>query len=164
MRKGFKWALGGGLGFGLLLAGGTGTGGPGTTPKGPEPAVLLSQTGRDRAFTQGVREARVSLYVRAASLNSVPMTNELMQAAQRGVAVHLELPLFNVQSHQREFELMEALAKVGAWIELGTRPMAAYEGAYILQDEAIFFYSAAPLDPSEPGIPHSYVRGLVSKR
>ena len=58
-----------------------------------------------------------------------------------------------------ETKCVEFLASVGAWLELGSRPAAAYEGAYLLIDDRVFYYSAGTLAYSEPGIPHSYVRG-----
>ena len=130
----------------------------GGNPGQSEPAVLFSQAGRDRAFTQGVLAARKSLYLRTASLALVPFTNELGQAAQRGVHVHVEIPMQAAQG-QNASSCITFLAQVGAWLEIGNRPASAYEGCYLLIDDRVFYYSAGSLEYSEPGVPHSYVRG-----
>ena len=67
--------------------------------------VFFSQTGRDRAFTQGVKEARRSIYLRTSSLLLVPFTNEIGQAAQRGIKVHVEMPMRNAAESQRRDQM-----------------------------------------------------------
>lgn len=161
MRAVWKWGLG--LAAGVMLSGLGFTVGPqalaAVTRPGKEPDALFSQTGRDRAFMQAVRAAKKSIYVRTSTLLLVPFTNELGQAAQNGVKVHIEMPMQSAAASQNETKCISFLATAGAWVEVGSRPASAYEGAYMLVDDAVFYYSAGSLSYSEPGIPHSYVRG-----
>lgn len=126
-----------------------------------EPAVLYSQTGRDRAFAEGVKSAKKSIYLRTASISCVPFANELLQAVQHGVGIHIEMPVptsYDVRG-VRDQQVMTVLVKQGVWFELGGKPAAAYEGSYMLIDDKVFYYSAGAMEYSEPGIPRSYVRG-----
>jgi phosphatidylserine/phosphatidylglycerophosphate/cardiolipin synthase-like enzyme len=162
MKSILKWGIGGsltalavvvGAAFGPMALASV------EAPYKDEPAVLFSQTGRDRAFLEAVLHSRRSIYLRTGTLALVPFTNELGQAAQRGVAVHIEMPMQAAAGSKNAKACVDFLANAGAWLEIGNRPTAAYEGAYLLVDDRVFYYSAAALEYSEQGIPHSYVRG-----
>lgn len=160
MKAVWKWSIGSSLAAAAIVLGTVGVRLFAATEK-PEPAAMYSQTGRDRAFADGVKKAKKSIYLRTTSISCVPFANELAQAAQRGVGVHIEMPMAPMQASQSsiDLKLVEVLATVGAWIEIGSKPVASYEGSYLLVDDQVFFYSAGPMAYSEPGVPHSYVRG-----
>jgi hypothetical protein len=157
MKTWLKWGIG--FGAGLL---GVGVGG-GTTAlllgkQDKDSHITFSQMGRDRAFSEAAKKARTSILVRSTTLRIVPFVNELGNAAQKGIKVHLELPI-DTNNNPKALLMIQHLAEVGVWIEVGREAAAAYEGSYMVIDNKQFYYSAAPLDLSEPGIPHSYVSG-----
>ena len=158
----WKWSIGASLAGAAVVVGlafGPQAWASVAVPEKDEPAVLFSQTGRDRAFLDAVQHARKSIYLRTGSLALVPFVNELGQAAQRGVSLHVEMPMIAATENTNAKRSVDFLAQVGAWLEIGNRPAGAYEGAYLLIDDRVFYYSAAALEYSVKGIPHSYVRG-----
>jgi len=148
------------VGSSLLGVGGLAwfKGHPNTAAK---PQTVLSQSGRDMALVQAIRDAKKSIFVRTQGFALVPVANELLQAQQRGVAVRLELP--PPPRDISEGRLVEILADHGAIFQFGPGPIQSFEGTLVVIDDhetsQQWLYSAAPLTYVVPGTARSYVRG-----
>lgn len=127
----------------------------------PRPQAVLSQSGRDMALVQAIRDAKKSIFVRTKELSLVPMANELLQAQQNGVAVRLELP--PPPRSLNEGKIVELLAIAGAIFQCGPGPIDSFEGTLVVIDQNApseqWFYSASPLTYVVPGTARSFVQG-----